>query len=87
MFLKILLNLIIVFLVIVTVVILRSNSIYKKNPLGKSNIKASSDGLLSIIHENNSKTVSDSVKGAEEALKMVTVRNDSIDVFLKSLNK
>lgn len=87
MILEIILNLVIVIISVVMVVLFKSLKTYKNAPMMQSNIFQTSKGILSIIHENNSKKVSESIEGAEKTLKAVKVDDFSIDSFFDSLNK
>lgn len=87
MALEIIINLTIVILSVVAVVLFKSLKVYKNAPMVQNNISETSKGILSIIHENNSKKVSESIKGAEKALKTAEINNFSIDIFFNSLNK
>ena len=66
-------------------VLIKSLVEYKRFPNRQYNIVASNQGIPSIIHENASKEISESIKGAEKAFEEAGIKNFSVDDFLDSL--
>lgn len=87
MALKILINLFVVFVSVVVVVLIKSLKTYKVTPLILNNTTESVKGIASIVHENNSKKVSECFECAEKSLESAKVYDFSIDDFFDSIRK
>ena len=81
---KIILTLALLFVIVCVYVIIRA--IYMSNHRGLKNEDCSVDGLRLIVHLNASKTVTDSIEGAQKTLDNFEINDFSLPRFLSSLN-